>query len=223
MSLFDRLLRRQRQSGAVTPQDNGDVPHPLPLGLRVHGRVRFDRMLYRVAPQAMTAQLPDGDQDIACYGHVDLGDGYAIHRFYLEDDAYLQVMTCGGHVESINAFVYHGTVNPPNKAAFQSFVSNNPHLGAHEIEYAEKRWQRVTSPDQGPKIPPMVFDEVLFRGIPPRRSDDLTHYSVVYGRPVPELDREELLVVAAEDSGPDQYLVSYAVGLDLTEADLDIT
>jgi hypothetical protein len=69
----------------------------------------------------------------------------------------------------------------------------------------------------------MAFDEVLFRGTPPRRSDDLTNYTVVYGRPVPELDRDELLVVTAEDSGPNQFLVSYAVGLDLTEADLDIT
>lgn len=222
MSWMDRMLGR---GGAPVPAPSavGDIPHALPLGLRVGGRVHFDRTLYRVAPGAMTEELPDGHQGVACYGHIDLGDGYAMHRFYLEDDAYLQVLACGGLIESIKAFVFHDTVNPPTKDHFQQFVTSNPHLGADSIEYAGRRWQRVTSPDAGAQIPPVAFDEVLFRGEPPRRSDDLTHYAMVYGRHVPELDREEYLLVTGEDSGPNEFCVTYAVGMDLTEADLDIT
>lgn len=223
MSLIDKLFGRKSPPPVPALSPQGDLRHALPLGLRVHGRVRFDRTLYRVAPGAMTAELPEGDQDIAAYGHINLGDGYAMHRFYLEDDAFLQVLTCGEHVESVTAFVYHDTVNPPTKAAFQQFVTSNPHLGADEIDYAGRRWQRVTSPEAGSKIPPMAFDEILYRGNPPRRNDDLTNYTVVYGRAVPELDRQELLVVNGEDSGPNEFLVSYAVGIELTEADLDIT
>lgn len=223
MSWFSKLTGRGAGQPPAVPPAQGDVRHPMPLGLRVGGRVALDLTLYRVAPGAMTAELPEGHQGVACYGHIDLGDGYAMHRFYLEDDAYLQVMTCGGLVESIKGFVFHHTVNPPTKHHFQQFVTADPHLGAQEIDYAGRRWQRVTSPEGGAQIPPMAFDEVLYRGEPPRRDDDLTHYAMVYGRHVPELDREEFLLVTGEDSGPDDFCVTYAVGIDLTEADLDIT
>lgn len=222
-------LKKMFGGGATPPPvpapslSTGDIRHALPLGLRVHGRVHFDRTMYQVAPGVMTMELPDGHQDIACYGHIDLGDGYAMHRFYLEDDAFLQVLTCGGQVESLQAFVYHGTANPPTKAAFQEFVTGNPHLGAPEIDYDGKRWRRVTSEEIAGKIPPMAFDEVLYRGTPPRRDDDLTNYTCVYARDVPQLDRQEILVVNGEDSGPNEFLVSYAVGVDLNESDLDIT
>lgn len=220
MSWFDRLTGRGRSTPPPAP---GAIRHTLPLGLRLGGRVQIDCTMYRVAPGAMTEELPEGHQGIECYGHIDLGDGYAMHRFYLEDDAYLQVMTCGELIESIKGFVFHDTVNPPTKAHFQQFVTGNPHLGAQEIEYAGKRWYRVTSPEGGAHIPPMAFDEVLYRGTPPRRDDDLTHYAMVYGRGVPELQREEFLLVTGEDSGPNEFCVTYAVGVDLTEADLDIT
>lgn len=222
MSWLDRMLGRGSRPPSVPPASAPGLP-PLPLGLRLGGRVQFDRTLYRVAPDAMTAELPEGHQGVACYGHIDLGDGYAMQRFYLEDDAYLQVMTCGGLIESIKGFVFLDTVNPPTKQAFQDFVAGHAHLGAHEIDYAGHRWRRVTSADGGAKIPPMAFDEVLYRGTPPRRDDDLTHYAMVYGRDVPELHREEFLLVTGEDSGPNDFCVTYAVGIDLTEADLDIT
>lgn len=222
MSWLKKMLGQGVQPPPV-PAATGALRKPLPLGLRVGGRVQFDRTMYQVAPDAMTAELPTGHQGIACYGHIDLGDGYAMHRFYLHDDAYLQVMTCGDAVESIKAFVFFDTVNPPTKAHFQQFVSGNPHLGAQHIEYAGRQWTRVTSADAGPQIPPMAFDEVLYRGEPPVRDDDLTHYAMVYGRHVAELDREEFLLVTGEDSGPNDFCVTYAVGVDLTEADLDIT
>jgi len=59
--------------------------------------------------------------------------------------------------------------------------------------------------------------------IPLRRDDDLTHYACVYRRDVPEVAGEEFLLVTGEDSGPHDFCITYAIGLDLTEADLNIT
>lgn len=64
---------------------------------------------------------------------------------------------------------------------------------------------------------------MLYRYQPPRRDGDLTHYAMLYSRPVPELQREEFLLVTGEDSGPNEFCVTYAVGIDVTVADLDIT
>lgn len=222
MGWLDKLFGGHH-AGAATPAASA-IAHALPLGLRIGGQVQLDTVLYRVAPGAMTAELPQGHQGIPCYGHVDLGDGYALHRFYLDDDAFVQVSTCGDAVEAIKAFVYCETVNPPNKAAFQEFVLRHPHLGAERIEYAGRSWERSTQSTQAElRIPAIAYDEVLYRHQPPRRDGDLTHYAMLYRREVPELQRDEFLLVTGEDSGPNEFCITYAVGIDLTEADLDIT
>ena len=225
MSLFDRLLGRKPAAPAMPASfERGAIGHELPLGLRIGGRVSFDRTMYRVAPDAMTAELPDGFQGIPCYGYINLGDGYALHRFYLDDDAFLQVSTCAGDVEAVKAFVFHETVNPPSKQAFQQFVLEHAHLGAPQIQYAGRQWFRSTqSTDEAGRIPAICYDEVLYRHTPPRRDDDLTHYAMLYRRDVPELEREEFLLVTAEDSGPNEFCITYAVGVDLGQADFDVT
>ncbi len=221
MGLLDKLLGRVPAEPAPLP---GALAHALPLGLRIGGRIQFDRTLYRIAPGAMTEELPAGYQGVPCYGHVDLGDGYALHRFYLDDDAFLQVSTVGDDVEAIKGFVFHETVNPPTKDAFRSFVMESAHLGASEIDYAGRQWLRVTNSTAGTaRIPAMAYDEVLYRHQPARRDGDLTHYAMLYSRDVAELGREEFLLVSAEDSGPNQFSVTYSVGVDLTIADIDIT
>lgn len=223
MSWLDRMFGKGGQAPALSAA-TGDIRHALPLGLRMGSRIRFDRTMYQVAPDAMTAELPDGHQGVECIGHIRLGNGAELHRFYVEDDAYVQVLETGDTVEAMQAFVFHQTVNPPSKAAFQQFVTTHAHLGDYEIEYAGKRWTRVTSAEAGNvHIPPMAFDETLYRGRPPRKDDDLTHYACVYTRHVPELDRDELLLVTGEDYGPAEFAITYAIGLDITEADLDIT
>lgn len=225
MSLLGKLLGKKPEPPSVPASfSRGAIGHDLPLGLRIGGRVTFDRTMYRVAPGAMTSELPDGFQGIPCYGHIDLGDGYALHRFYVDDDAYLQVSTCSGDVEAVKAFVFHETVNPPTKEAFQSFVMQHDHLGAPQIEYAGRRWVRSTnSTDESGRIPAICYDEVLYRHSPPRRDGDLTHYAMLYRRDVPELEREEFLLVSAEDSGPNEFCITYAIGVELSEADIDVT
>lgn len=224
MGLLDRLLGRAPPADAAAPAAPGALPHALPLGLRIGARLQFDRTLYGVAPGVMTDELPAGYQGVPCYGHVDLGDGYALHRFYLDDDAFLQVSTVGGDVDGLQGFVFHETVNPPTKAAFQAFVMEHDHLGASEIDYGGHRWSRVTSASAGSeRVPAMAYEEVLYRHQPPRRDGDLTHYAMLYSREVPELSRQELLLVSAEDSGPNEFSITYSVGMDLSSADIDIT
>lgn len=222
MGLLDTLLGRKPV--AALPPPEGALSHELPLGLRVGARIQFDRTMYAVAPGAMTEELPAGYQGVPCYGHVDLGDGYALHRFYLDDDAFLQVSTVAGDVDGMQGFVFHETVNPPDKRAFQDFVAGHAHLGDAAIEYAGHHWVRATPSTAGDaRIPPMAYDEVLYRHQPARRDDDLTHYAMLYARDVPELGRQELLLVSAEDSGPADFSITYSIGVELTSADIDIT
>lgn len=218
MGWLDRLRGKTE-----APVPAGALTHALPLGFRVNGRVALDTMFSRAHPEALTAPLPEGHQGIPCYGHIDLGGGHALHRFYLDDDAYVQVSTNNDAVEGIKAFVFVETVNPPSQAEFQRFVTGHAHLGAATIEYAGREWHRDFSDEAGTRIPAVVFDEALYRGEPPRRDDDLTHYAMLYRRALPGLERDEFLLVTGEDYGPNEFCVTYAVGQDLNTADLDIT
>jgi hypothetical protein len=222
MSWLDRL--RGRATPPPLPDRNAALPGALPLGFRINGRVALDTLVYRAHPEALSARLPEGHQGIPCYGHIDLGGGHTLHRFYLDDDAYVQVSTANGAVEGIKAFVFVETVNPHSQAEFQAFVMQHPHLGAPVIEYAGRTWQRDFSAESdAARIPAVVYDETLYRHDPPRRDDDLTHYAMLYRRPVPELERDEFLLVTAEDYGPNEFVITYAIGLDLNTADLDVT
>lgn len=220
MSWLKGLFGGDKPAGKAPPP----FAHELPLGLRINGRVAFDTLTFRAHPQAWTLRLPEGHQGIPCYGHIDLGGGHALHRFYLDEDGYLQISTASGQVEGIKAFVFQESVNPANQAEFKRFIQEHPHLGADRIEYAGRTWYREFGDAGGAaKAPPVVYDEVLYRHDPPRRDDDLTHYAMLYRREVPELEREEFLLVTAEDYGPNEFVVTYAIGIDLTTADLDIT
>jgi hypothetical protein len=225
MTLLGKLFGSRKSDPALPAAlSRGAIPHELPLGLRIGSRITFDRTMYQVAPGAMTGELPDGFQGVPCYGFINLDDGYAQHRFYTDDDAYLLVSTCAGDVEAMKAFVFVDTVNPSTKAEFQSFVMGHDHMGSPEIDYAGKRWFRATnSVDETRRIPPMAFDETLYRHSPPRKDGDLTHYAMLYSREVPELGRDEFLLVTGEDSGPNEFCITYAVGVELTIADIDIT
>lgn len=217
MSWLDRL---RGKSDTPAP---GALTHALPLGFRVNGRVALDTLFSRAHPDALTAALPEGHQGIPCYGHIDLGGGHALHRFYLDAEAYVQVSTNNDAVEGIKAFVFVETVNPANQADFQRYITGHEHLGAATIDYAGQHWQRDFADDAGARAPAVVYDEVLYRHDPPCRDDDLTHYAMLYRRALPGLERDEFLLVTGEDYGPNEFCVTYAVGLDLTSADLDIT
>ncbi|MEC4339816.1 MULTISPECIES: DUF2491 family protein [Stenotrophomonas] len=226
MSFLQRLFGKKPAAPAVAspPNYRGSIPHDLPLALRIGAMVTFDRTRYLVAPDAVVEQLPDGFQEVQCYGYADLGDGHLLQRFYLADDAYLQVMTVGGEVDAVQAFVYCEQVNPANQAAFREFVASHDHLWAPEIHYAGHLWRRHNQGETGlERMPPMALEEILFRGQTPRQSDDLTNYATLYTRQVAELGMEELLLVTAEDSGANEFLVSYAVGMNMNSSDFEIT
>jgi hypothetical protein len=221
MSFFNKLFGKAPVLPAMPAR--GAMRFALPLGLRIGARITFDRTMYQVAPAAMLGELPDGYQGIPCIGQIDLGDGTVQHRCYVDDDAYLMVQTVGGDVDGLMGFSFAETVNPPDKHAFQAFITSHAHLGAPEIDYAGKRWQRQINSTASGRIPAMVFDETLYRYDPARKDGDLTHYAMMYQRHVPELDRDEFLLVTAEDSGPTEFCITYAVGVDLTVEDFQIT
>lgn len=194
-----------------------------PLGARLKGAVQIDPMPFRLAGDAFGFECPEGTQIIEAIGVIDLGDGSTLHRLYLSDDAFLQIASTGGSVGDIALFVYVDSVNPANQAAFRAWVEPGSLLGAATYTVANRDYRRVWG--EGADVrwaPPVVFDENVYKIAADTKDYDLTLYSMLYERDT-GTDRNELLLVAAEDSGPNSFCISLALGVPLTQADFEIT
>ncbi len=206
-----------------------DAPGAFPLGARLKGAVTIDALPFRLAGEAFGFECPGGTQIIEAIGVIDLGEGSQLHRLYLTDDAFLQIASTGApgserNVGDVALFVYVDSVHPANQAAFRQWVQQDSLLGAATYAVANREYHRVwgEGPDQR-WAPPIVFDENVHKTSAGTKDYDLTLYSMLYERSPEGADRNELLLVAAEDSGPNQYVVSLALGVPLTTAEFEIT
>lgn len=195
-----------------------------PLGLRLKGAVSVDALPFRVAGDRLVFEAPEGNQLIEAWGDVELGGGSRLHRYYLTDDAFVQVSTTAGQLDDVKLFVFHETRNPSNQAAFNDWVKRGSQIGAPQLDLGGQRYDRVWG-DAGADdwAPPVVFDEKVFKENFRSPDYDLTHYAMLYQRLVPGLDRYEYVLVSAEDYGPNEYCITFSVGVDVSQADLTIT
>lgn len=196
-----------------------------PLGLRLKGAVGVEGLPFRVAGERLVFAPPEGNQLIEAWGEVELGGGSQLHRYYLTDDAFVQVSTTAGQVDDVKLFVFHETVNPPNQTAFNDWVKRGSQIGSVSLTLAGQRYDRVWGEGiaNADWAPPVVFDEKVYNESFREPDYDLTHYAMLYQRHVPELDRYEYVLVSAEDYGPNEYCITFSVGVDVSQADLTIT
>jgi hypothetical protein len=217
MSFLGKLFGEKEVASA--PADD------LPLHLRLGGAVAYDDTMFKVNAGVLSFDAPQGNQIIEALGKVDLGAGSHLHRFYLTDDAWLQVNTTGQSIDDVKLFVYAETKNPPSKAEFVRWTEQGSEIGSASIRFAGRTFARVWGDSPVASwSPPIVYDESVVHPSGGEADFDLTHYSMLYQREVPELPgRFEYLFVTAEDYGPEEFCVVYSLGVDVTTADLTIT
>lgn len=200
-----------------------------PLGARLGGAVTIDSMPFRLAGEAFGFECPSNPQIIEAIGEIDLGEGSHLHRLYLSDDAFLQIPTNGeanNHrsVGDVSLFVYVDSISPANQAAFRDWVSSGSLLGAATYTHGGREYRRVWGESADVRwTPPVAFDENVYKRTADTVDYGLSVYSMLYEREVEGADRNELLLVAAEDSGPNTFCISIALGVPLGAADFEIT
>jgi hypothetical protein len=202
---------------------------PFPLGARLGGAVSIDSMPFRLAGDAFGFECPQSPQIIEAIGAIDLGEGSRLHRLYLTDDAFVQIPTSGDadnnrSVGDVSLFVYVDSISPANQEAFRDWVAPGSLLGAATYTYAGREYRRVWGESADVRwTPPVAFDENVYKRTAESSDYGLSLYSMLYEREVEGADRNELLLVAAEDSGPNTFSISVALGVPLGAADFEIT
>lgn len=221
MAWFDQFLGKSAATSMASR---------FPLGARLGGAVTFDATPFTVLVGRFGFECPSNPQMIEAIGEIELDDhgatGAKLTRLYLTDDAFVQISTNNGAVSDIKLFVYDTTINPANQADFQHWVQPGSRLGQSEYELNGRRYERLwsNSAEAGSTwAPPVVLDEKVYKGGSAAPAYSLTLYTMLYERSIDDTDRTELLAVAAEDSGPNDYCVSQALGTTLRQDDLEFT
>ena len=206
-------LFKKKEESAETPKikgvDDGRFVH---LGLT--RRVTIDPLFVKTHAEDLLSPVQEPNQEVEAVGVIDLGDDNVLYRYYLTEDAFVQVNTENDEINDLVVFTYIDSINPDNRRDFERYYLEGGKIGEATWAVDGKVFERVWG-----HAPLALHEKVHKVG----HSYELDLYTMLYERAIPGTDAKELLLVTAEDSGEDEYLISLAVGLSVNQMALDVT
>jgi len=213
MNWFKKLLGTQ--------EPPAPLKDPTLLGLKTGGAVTLSTLDFRVLADLSLITFPGETQLIEAEGHMDLGAGSHIARFYLTDDAYIQVNYTGeardDNLEDLKLFVYDDSSAIVRDSDWEYWLNPNA-IGAPTFRYREYDYQRAFSPEAAGAIPPIALTEQIRNNTGERYRVD--NFCMLYQRRLQTGDYEYLLITAEETD--DGRLLSYALGIDLSPGQFSV-
>lgn len=197
-----------------------------PLQLRPGAAVRLDSILSKVLGDGRYLfELPEAGRilSVESQGEVDLGEGVKLHRFYFDDDWWLQVKTsrtasgdADSGVDEIHLFGFGDVLTPSSQAEFETMAAS---IGLPTYKYADIVYDRIWG--QGSQAASADFHERVF----PKddASYGVRHQDMLYSRNIVDSPRAEFLLVSVETSDLEEVTLVHSVGIALDATDLEIT
>jgi len=223
--MFGNLFGKKPEEAPITP--HGKLPSP--IGLHLGAAIRLDSVLSKVLAGSgyiLELPAPGTPMMVASQGLIDLGEGVKLHRFYLDDDYWLQVKVTGGldaageqGIDEIGFFAFGDVLNPSTQAEFEEVATL---IGAPTYDYADQAYERLWGMGKGLAAAVEYMETVYPRS---EASFLVRHQDMLYKRAVTGAgtQREELLLVSTETDAEGSVSVVHNVGLVLSQADLEIT
>ncbi|WP_386080333.1 DUF2491 family protein [Vreelandella sp. F11] len=238
--MFNTLKALFRATTEKPPEPNTGRPVAagLPMGisqedlegLRLDGRVNIKLIGLRAHSDALFRWDDDAYHHIAAVGHVDLGQGAQLVRFYLDNDTWLQANIEHGQVLEYKLFDFYRVAHLSD-AEFDKLINGDAKLpdsiGAQTVtltstsdEARSCTYQRVWGNGDSLWSPPVVFEEQVMttESVATRQ---VTHHAMLYERTIEGAERMEYLLLSAENDGEGSFMVVNNVGVDVASVDID--
>ena len=238
--MFNTLKALFRATTEKPPEPNTGRPVAagLPMGisqedlegLRLDGRVNIKLIGLRAHPDALFRWNDDAYHHIAAVGHVDLGQGAHLVRFYLDNDTWLQANIENGQVLEYKLFDFYRVAHLSD-TEFDDAINGKDKqpdsIGAQTIaltstteEARSCTYQRVWGNGDSLWSPPVVFEEQVMttESVSARH---VTHHAMLYERTIEGAERMEYLLLSAESDGEGSFMVVHNVGVDVASVDID--
>jgi hypothetical protein len=217
MGWFDKISGKTSDTATAPAAPQA----PRPFGLHLGASVVVDPMAFTLLGEGLLAVCPTDTQFVEAVGTLDLGEGNLMYRFYLSDDSFIQVNTENGQVVDSKIFNYLEGIDPRDRAHFESFLQTGSRLGQPTLTVQARIYDRVWGNDDPQSwAPPLELEESVVKK---DAHSDLTLYPMLYQRALPgSQEKYEYFLITGEDSGPDDYCVSLAAGIDISSADLKV-
>ncbi|HCR96502.1 MAG: DUF2491 family protein [Halomonas sp.] len=199
-------------------------------GLRLDGRVNIQLAELSAYSDALFGWDSTPYHHVAAVGHIDLGQGAHLVRFYLDNDTWLQANVENQRVIEYKLFDFY-RVTHLSDIEFDALINASDkkagQLGAQTIaveatDASERtcQFQRVWGDEASLWSPPVVLEEqVMTTESVMTRS--VTHHAMLYERPIEDSERMEYVLLNAEDDGEGGFMLVQNLGVDVTSVDID--
>ena len=214
--IFDLFRKKKEEKPA----------HPAPLNLRLGGAAELDLLPFQMIIDQLHFKLPQGTQTIEAFGHIDLGGGAAICRFYTADDGFIQVTSTGGYdtqnIDDIKLFMFEQTHNIASQRGVDLWVSDSGTIGRPEFILENTVYNRVWDAEVSGKIEAVKLTETVYSREAGSEPYDVDHLAMLYQRQIPDNERYEYLLVSLEFTDEDEATAVVSLGVDLTISSMSI-
>ncbi len=195
-----------------------------PFDLRKGAMVELDNFTFSMLPDDALFPKINCKQAVETRGYVDLGASTRLHRFYLNEDAWIQAKSVNGDDEScvddLKLFVFYDTKTHTTQAGLDAMAGESSPLGLQNYLFDGKTFTRVWG-DGEARAALVEFTENVYAADDTLFEFTTVHRAMLYERPIADSDKMEYLLVSVEETDGDVCVV-FSVGLDLSSADFTV-
>lgn len=198
-------------------------------GLRLDGRVRLNLSELAAFPDTLFTWESDRDYHIAAVGHVELGQGAHLVRFYLDNDTWLQANVENRRVIEYKLFDFYRVSHLSNDefdALLDPAASASRPLGTRQLTIEStggqgpREFTRVWGDPASDWSPPVQFEERV------TTSESVTgrqvvHHAMLFERSIAGSERMEYVLMSGESDEEGSFMLVENLGVDVASIDID--